>query len=83
MQLLEHVVAEDPANVSYEGATHFMGSYDSSAGFVAPALQSFVAIELGNQSAILKGKRKGGEAKNARHITKGKGKHGSQHNDGA
>ena len=48
LQLLEHAASEGPNNPSYEGASHFMGSHETSAGgFVAPSLQTFVASELG------------------------------------
>ena len=77
VQLLEFAVSEDPANPSYDGATHFMGSYDSSGGgYIAPSLQTYVAAELGKTSAILKEKRKAREAKLARGkgANKGDGK---------
>ena len=79
LQLLEHAVAEDPTNPSYEGASHFMGSTDmAGGGYIAPSLQSFVANELGKTTAILKEKRKAREAKAARAKGKagGKGKTG-------
>ena len=79
LQLLEHAVAEDPSNPSYEGSMHFMGSFDSSAGgFVAPSLQTYVAAELGKSTAILKEKRKAREAKLARAKAKGGGGKGSK-----
>ena len=70
VQLLEFAVSEDPANPSYDGANHFMGSYDSSGGgYIAPSLQTYVAAELGKTTAILKEKRKAREAK----VARGKG----------
>ena len=51
-----------------------MGSVESAGGYVAPALQTFVASELGKQTAILKEKRKSREAKAARVKAKGGGK---------
>ena len=73
--LLEHAVSEDPANPSFEGASHFIGSYDTSAGgYVAPSLQTFVASELGKHTAILKEKRKAREAKLAKAKSDGQGK---------
>jgi hypothetical protein len=75
LQLLEHAVSEDSADPSYEGASHFMGSHDTSAGgYIAPSLQSFVASELGKHTAILKEKRKSREAKLAKAKSKGQGK---------
>ena len=75
LQLLEHTVSEDIANPSYEGSSHFMGSYDTSAGgYVAPSLQTFVASELGKHTAIRKEKRKAREAKLAKAKSKGQGK---------
>ena len=74
LQLLEHAVSEDPHNPSYEGAMHFMGATETAGAYVAPALQTFVATELGKQTAILKEKRKSREAKAARAKQKGDGK---------
>ena len=73
LQLLEFAVSEDPQNPSYDGAAHFMGSFENAGGgFVAPSLQTYVAAELGKSTAILKEKRKAREAKLAR-VNKGKG----------
>ena len=83
VQLLEFAVSEDPQNPSYDGANHFMGSYDSAGGgYIAPSLQTYVAAELGKSTAILKEKRKARESKLARGRGKGDGKGDKGKTDG-
>ena len=65
-QLIVSVYEENPSNPDWTASEHFMGTTEKPSGaLVVPSLQKHVATRMGEQSAILKQKRKAREARKA------------------
>lgn len=77
-QLIEEAHREDPSRPSFDSAHLYMGEDDEAAGVhMSTALRAHVASELSKETAILKERRKAGEAKETRaKAGPGKGGHG-------
>ena len=64
MQLLEQAHLDNPSAPDYTASAHFMGSVERRGGaLISPGLHAHVARRLGDESAVLKEKRKAAEAR--------------------